>query len=222
MTIDDIEYKIRNSQLVMPCVHDHHDAYWNKVIPHVSIRGIWVEFGVFRGRSIQKISSLTNEIVYGFDSFEGLHEDWDVDNPKGVYDSGGQIPAGAIIGDNHSMFDRSPTRHIEPWNKNVRLIKGYFADSLPKFIETHKGDVAFAHIDSDLYSSCVTVFENIKTRIVDGTIICFDEILDHPTYRECELKAFKEFIDATGCDFVPLIYHGVGAGYTQACVRIKL
>jgi hypothetical protein len=220
MTLDEIEFRIRNSLLIMPCLHDHHDAYWKKAIPLVSVDGLWMEFGVYRGRSIQKISSLTDNLVYGFDSFEGLHEDWDSDNPKGVYNSSGQVPIGAIVGENHSMFDASPTRHIEPWNENVRLIKGYFSESLPEFVKAHGSDVAFLHIDSDLYSSCVTIFEHLSSKIKRHTIICFDEILDHPTYRDGELKAFHEFISQFGYDFEPMIYHGVGAGYTQACVRI--
>jgi hypothetical protein len=179
-----------------------------------------MEFGVFRGRSIQKISSLTNNTVYGFDSFDGLHEYWDTNNPKGVYNSGGKIPEGAIVGDNHSMFDSSPTKNIEPWNKNVKLIQGYFENTLPQFLKENKENVAFVNIDSDLYSSCVTVLNNLKPRIVEGTIICFDELLDYPSYKEHEIKAFAEFLIDTGWNIEPLIYNSVGASYTQASIKI--
>jgi hypothetical protein len=40
-----------------------------------SIVGLILEFGVCSGRSINYFASLTHEQIYGFDSFEGLHED---------------------------------------------------------------------------------------------------------------------------------------------------
>ena len=219
--INEIETKVRSSQLKMPCYYDYHYRYWANVIPLIGNNGLWMEFGVFRGRSIQRISSLHTHVIYGFDSFNGLHEAWDASNPKGSYDSGGIIPAGAIVGDNHSMFDRSPTKQTEPWNINVRLIKGYFEDTLPEFLKEHPEKAAFLHIDSDLYSSCVTILTNMKDRIVNGTIICFDDFIDFGSYREGEMKAFAEFLIDTGLGFDSLIYHGAGTEYAQACVRIK-
>jgi hypothetical protein len=220
LMMDKIEKAVRNSPLQIPNLNDFHDTYWKSVIPHVNINGLWMEFGVFRGRSIQKISSLINNTVYGFDSFDGLHEYWDTNNPKGVYNSGGKIPEGAIVGDNHSMFDSSPTKNIEPWNKNVKLIQGYFENTLPQFLKENKENVAFVNIDSDLYSSCVTVLNNLKPRIVEGTIICFDELLDYPSYKEHEIKAFAEFLIDTGWNIEPLIYNSVGVSYTQASIKI--
>lgn len=219
--MDEIEATVRESPTVMAWNEDqYHFKYWGDVVKTVTVDGLWMEFGVFRGRSLQRISSLTPHTVWGFDSFDGLHEHWDNDNPKGVYNSGGEIPAGAIVGDNHSMFDASPTKQIEPWNPNVRLVKGYFENTLPQFLAENSGNAAFIHIDSDLYSSCATVLTQLKPRIVEGTIICFDELLDYPSYREHELKAFAEFLVDTDLDFESLIYHGAGANYTQACVRI--
>ena len=219
--INTIESAVRSSPKI---INDHngnyHFNYWTEVVPHIKGEGLWMEFGVFRGRSIQRISSLTKNTVWGFDSFEGLHEYWDKDNPKGVYSSGGKIPEGAIVGDNHSMFDSSATKNTESWNSNVRLIKGYFEDSLPDFLKEYKENAAFIHIDSDLYSSCVTIFKQLKSRIVEGTIICFDELLDFPIYKECEIKAFAEFLIDTGWNFEALIYHSAGASYTQGCIRI--
>lgn len=215
-----VENDVRNSKLILPDLKDYHETYWKCVVPNVKIEGLWLEFGVFRGRSIQKISSLTENIIYGFDSFQGLHEDWDSNNPKGVYNSGGKIPEGAIIGNNHSMFDSSETKNTEPWNSNVRLIKGYFENTLKPFLHENKQNVAFVHIDSDLYSSCVTVLKELKNRFVNGTIICFDELLDYPTYKDHELKAFAEFLLNTGFSYEPLIHSSVGAEYTQACIKL--
>ena len=57
-------------------------------------------------------------------------------------------------------------------------------------------------------------------RFVNGSIICFDEFLDYPSYRDHEIKAFAEFLQKTGFSYEPLIYNSVGAQYTQACVRL--
>lgn len=113
--IDRIESAVRSGPKIMDGYEGkHHFNYWAEVVPNIKEDGLWMEFGVFRGRSIQRISSLTKNIVWGFDSFEGLHEYWDKDNPKGVYSSGGKIPEGAIVGDNHSMFDSSATKTQNP------------------------------------------------------------------------------------------------------------
>ena len=222
--ICDIESAVRSSPKIMHCSeesdHTGHFNYWPEVVPLIKNTGLWMEFGVFRGRSIQRISSLTQNIMWGFDSFDGLHEFWDEDNPKGVYNSGGQIPAGAIVGISHSMFDMSPTKQMESWNPNVRLTKGYFDAVLPDFLKEHTENAAFIHIDSDLYSSCVDVLTLLKPRIVEGPIICFDELLDYPNYKNNEIKAFAEFLIETELKFKPLIYHGKDATYTQACVEI--
>ena len=218
LKIAEIETCVRSSPVKLP--HSpYHQLYWQHVIPLVKNPGLWIEFGVFRGRSLQYITSLTPEIVYGIDSFDGLHEKWDDDNPKGIFNSGGIIPKGAILGE-HSMFDSSETRHTEPWNSNVRLIKGYFEDILPNFLRENKENAAFIHIDSDLYSSCATIFKHMEDRIVSGTIICFDELLDYPTYKDGEIKAFAEFLLKSNLQFKSLIYNNFELNYTQACVEI--
>ena len=39
-------------------------------------QGHILEFGVGEGRSLRVIKSLSDKLVYGFDSFNGLPEDW--------------------------------------------------------------------------------------------------------------------------------------------------
>jgi FkbM family methyltransferase len=218
--IDEIESRVRSAPLIMPHISDYHYAYWERVVPLITVNGLWCEFGVYRGRSIQRIAKLSDHIIYGFDSFEGLPEDWDSENPKGCYGSGGVIPNGAIVGNNHSMFDSSPTANTEPWHHTIYLIKGYFQDTLPPFVKEHHEDAAFLHIDSDLYSSCNTILFNFRHKIVNGTILCFDDFMDFAAYRDGEIKSLAEFLLANDLDYEPLIHHGVGAHYSQACIRI--
>jgi len=200
---------------------DYHKTYHDRCLSHVKLDGLWLEFGVYRGRTICNIASHTENLVYGFDSFEGLPEFWDPENPKGVYNLGGNIPAGAIDGsndDNPGMYDSSPTRIMKPWPKNVKLIKGLFQDTLEDFLHETPGNAAFVHIDSDIYSAAAYVLQQLEDRIVSGTIIAFDEICDYPDYREHEIKAFAEFLLKTKKDYKPLVHQDLG--YSQGCFVI--
>lgn len=53
------------------------------------------------------------------------------------------------------------------------------------------------HIDADLYSSTKFVLETLRESTVSDTLIIFDEFCD----RLHEMKAFDEFIHATGMSF---------------------
>ena len=138
----------------------------------ITVDGLIMEFGVAGGSTIKKIANgFPNKTVYGFDSFEGLPEQW-----RNHYEKG------------HFACDVPEVPY------NVTLVKGWFEDTLPIFLEEHEGAAAFIHIDCDLYSSTKTVFDNLKYRIVDGTIILFDEIISYDGYEEHEFKAFNEYL----------------------------
>lgn len=144
-----------------------------------TIEGLIIEFGVYSGRTVNHIANLTNETVYGFDSFEGLPEDWRSGFEKGTF----------------------KTNCLPNVNKNVQLIKGLFNDTLPIFLNEHKEICSLIHIDCDLYSSTKCIFDNLKDRIVSGTIIVFDEYFNYPGWQEGEYKAFYEFINETNLKF---------------------
>lgn len=200
--IDEIMNMIENSKFQ---THNPHTlrTYFSKVLPQVTVNGMWMEFGIYTGTSIKIISDYANKKntkVYGFDSFEGLHEFWDQNNPKGSYSLNGQIPNGIVDdGYNNSSesdyyFYKQPTGKIIPWPENVILIKGFFEDTLNQFLIQHKDNIAYLHIDCDLYSSTKTILSQLADKIVPGTIIDFDEICDYPDYRNHEIKAFAEYL----------------------------
>lgn len=210
--IDEIHNSLKNKARFLQ-IDDFHITFHTESAKLVTLDGLWLEFGVYRGRSIDQFASLTNNTVYGFDSFEGLPEFWDNDNPKGVYGLAGQIPPGVIVGQNQSMYDSSTTVNYKPWPKNVTLVKGLFDDTLPNFVKDHNECVALLHIDSDIYSSAKTIFKELKQQIVPGTIIIFDEIDNYPTFREHEIKAFAEFLlDNSHLNYEPMLYSGFGYG----------
>lgn len=163
----------------------------------VTINGLYLEFGVFSGTTINHISSLKpKEKVHGFDSFEGLPERWGAAQ-KGTFHTHGYLPE---------------------VNDNVTLHKGWFDDTLPAFLKKEKAPVAFLHCDADLYSSTKTILDNLKGQIIPGTIIVFDEYFNYPFWREHEYKAFNEFIESTGYGFEYIAFTDRGF---SAAVKIK-
>ncbi len=142
-------------------------------LSQVKLDGLYLEFGVHKGWSVNVIASTVNQEVHGFDSFYGLPEDWKVDSRAGKFSLNGQLPE---------------------VKENVVLYPGWFSDVLPGFLSDHPGNVAFLHIDCDLYSSTKYVLETLADRIQPGTIIVFDEYYNYPGWEMYEFKAFQEFI----------------------------
>lgn len=136
----------------------------------VKIKGLFLEFGVWTGGTINHIASRV-EIIYGFDSFEGLPEDWREGFPKGYF----------------------RTSKLPDVKRNVALIKGWFNETLHVFLAEHEEPIAFIHIDCDLYSSTKTIFNVLGDRIKKGCILVFDEYFNYPGWRLGEYKAFQEF-----------------------------
>ena len=136
-----------------------------------------LEFGVYNGHTINYISKKTNLTVYGFDSFEGLPESWDRKDMtfiKGAFSTNGQLPK---------------------VNNNVTLIKGWFNETLQKFIDKNNKPIKFIHIDCDIYSSTKTIFDTLLYKIGNDCIIVFDELVNYEGFdRDGELRAFYEFI----------------------------
>lgn len=135
-------------------------------------KGLFLEFGVFEGTTINFISSNTKNIVYGFDSFEGLPEFW-----RDGFDEG-----------------EFKMENLPNVNNNVKLVKGWFEDSIPPFLKEHSENCSFIHIDCDLYSSTKNIFDKLNDKIKKDTIIVFDEFFNYPGWKEGEYKAFIEFV----------------------------
>jgi hypothetical protein len=160
-----------DQQMSMAQSYQNKFALLKDAMARVAFPGLYCEFGVYRGETINFIASLAPGEVHGFDSFQGLPEDWRQGFQKGKF-AVGALPK------------------VRP---NVRLHKGWFEDTIPPFREQHLERIAFLHLDADLYSSTRTVFERLGDRIVPGSVIAFDEFFNYPGWREGEYKAFLEF-----------------------------
>ena len=140
---------------------------------------LYIEFGVGGGAATRYWSKLLrnpNSRLHGFDSFEGLPEEWYLLAPRGFCSVGGVVP---VIDD-----------------PRVQFFKGWFEDTLPTYkLPPH--EVLVLIMDADLYSSTRFVLNMLRDRIVPGTYIYFDEFND----RLHEMRAFDEFIGETGMRF---------------------
>jgi len=144
-------------------------------ISKVSADGLFFEFGVANGDSINFLASLTPDItVYGFDSFEGIPEAWG-DMPKGYF----------------------RLNELPKVRRNVKLVVGLFQETLEPFLEGHTEKAKFIHMDADLYSSTKYVLFTLakNNRLMKGTIIQFDELFNYLGWWDTgEYKAFIKFV----------------------------
>jgi len=147
---------------------------------------LYLEFGVYEGRSMRWWSHhlpQRDANLVGFDSFDGLPEDW---RPG--------------LGAGHFATGQPP--RID--DQRVSFQVGWFDDTLPEFrVPDH--DQLIINIDSDLYSSAVTVLQWAEPYFQPGTLIYFDEFAD----RDHEMRAFNELKARSPHDFQPVaVAHG--------------
>lgn len=122
----------------------------------------YLEFGVFEGNSLRHWAELNKNPesrFYGFDSFEGLPEEWrrfDGKMAKAHFDVQGALPD---IDDDRVSF-----------------VPGWFQESVEPFLESFTPQRQLVvHIDADLYSSALYVLTRFNALLVPGTIVVFDE-----------------------------------------------
>ena len=175
-----------------------HQQIVEHAVKHAPDDGMYLEFGVATGNTLREIAAHapSGKTVYGFDSFSGLPGDW----------TGHVETAGAF-----------KQKAIPKVPGNVQLIRGYFEDSLPDFMKANQGPVGFVHIDCDLYSSTVTILDNIGDRLQPGTHVLFDEYFNYPSWKQHEHKAWAEFCAAHGVNYT---YLGFTALDGRVLVRV--
>lgn len=156
------------------------DEFWQLLGRQIGERVVlYLEFGVWRGETTRAIANHLHNPesrLHGFDSFEGLPENWNMTAEAGCFSTDGRIP--------HSDDQR------------VQFHKGWFRDTLPDFV-LPPHEVLVINLDADLYSSTSFVLHQLREAIVSGTYIYFDEFSD----RHHELRAFDEFLRRTAMRF---------------------
>jgi hypothetical protein len=164
---------------------------WLQILRDERIPGAIAEFGVWQGNGLEQIIIRCEALdllrpVFGFDSFEGL--------PEPSSDDLECFKAGEFLG----SIDDVSARLKVPQRPHVRLVKGWFCDSLrsPEVAnEPGLAQVAFARIDGDLYESTVDCLNFLEGRLAHGCFLVFDDWAHKQDLGET--KAFFEFFERT-------------------------
>ena len=145
------------------------------------VPGHIIEFGVYRGTSTRILRrTLTRcklaefgspaKKIYACDSFEGLPEKFAALEP------------GAFVCD-------------PPKIRGVRIVKGFFEDSLTSELAKEVGRVSCASLDADLHSSTKCVLDWLTPLLGTGSLLLFDQFLGDGGQ---ERRAFEDWSRENG------------------------
>ena len=184
---DFFKNKMKSSSIFLKVEDIRNFSIYKAIENSKDSENIFLEFGVYTGGSINLFSKQLKAInanICGFDTFEGLTEDWltHVFFPKGSLSLNNKLPK------------------VE---KNVQLIKGKIQDTLDFFLnENSKKKVVFAHMDMDTYASTKYALSKIKPFLQKGSVILFDEFYGYPNWQQEEYKAFTEVFNENEYKFI--------------------
>lgn len=144
--------------------------------------GFWLEFGVADGGSLRRMTDYASKIkhnipsenpqlnIVGFDSFEGLPEDWFI-HKAGHFkmDNIPNVPGAQIV---VGLFDAT----VMPWIVEQKI----------------KPQITLVHIDCDLYQGAKHALTCVAPFLVPGSIIVFDELINYEGYEDHEWRALYE------------------------------
>lgn len=156
-----------------PAIPD--DGSRSPVLSHILAlqpHGVAIEFGVGAGTSARMIAKQMPLI--GFDSAQGLPEDW------------------------RPQYRRGSLAFPMPNINNATMVQGWFVDTVPRFDFAAQGYIGLVHFDADLYSSTAMALEYIGPYLRPGCYVVFDEFLGYPGAQDHEQRAWREFADRTG------------------------
>jgi hypothetical protein len=149
-------------------------------------RGEVVEFGIYQGDWINYLFDVTDRLglpreIWGFDSFQGLS------HPNPNYDSNfwkeGMYSASLVDVRERVNAQKRP---------RIKLVEGFFSESLKSAQAEKLGEVCFARIDCDLYQPACECLKFLTHRLSDGSVLVFDD-WTHDN-RMGEGRAFAEWV----------------------------
>jgi O-methyltransferase len=140
-----------------------------------NVDGDIVECGVSIGHGTLLFLLLSDFIgvertYYGFDSFEGFPDPVAKDGVTPI--TGKRFyanPAETVM-----KVLRDGRVRANVIDKRVRLVKGYFDQTLPRY----DGQIALLHLDCDLYESYKTALATLYDKVASNGVIMFDEYRD--------------------------------------------
>ena len=155
------------------------------------------EFGVWRASSFKYLIKAFKK-GYGFDTFTGLPEDWDLGShieKKGAYTNEGNVPK----------------------IKGGEFIVGKFEDTLPVFFSESHPMASVINFDADLYSSTICALNFSKSVMDKDTILIFDEFIINESWEQDEFRALNEF-----CSNNHYSYEVIAISFFTKQVAVKL
>lgn len=172
------EYAKFRDSLDIPVIESR-EAFHNKLIEQVGKSGPirYLEFGVYRGKSFSWWADANDHAdsrFHGYDTFEGLPEDWQKSKLKGHFSTGGELP---------KTDDPRVTFHKGLFQETLNYSFASFQD---------RDGTLICHIDCDIYSGAIYVLFQMDPILTKGDIVIFDEFKDHNN----EFLAFTQFMSA--------------------------
>jgi len=192
LLVNDFYKPVRNYDDRLKCFEAIVDHYGLKDSPIC-----YLEFGVASGNSFRwwlAHNDNPSSKFAGFDTFEGLPEDW------GVFSKGDMSAAMPQVNDNRAQF-----------------VKGIFQDTLNTYLFENSESLQrmrkVIHMDADLFSSTLFALSQLYPYIRKGDIIMFDEF----SVSNHEYKAFRYF---TECFYVKLKLITAQNNYYQTAFEV--
>ena len=136
------------------------------------------------------------DFLHGFDSFEGLEEDW-IGMEKG-----------------RAIGAYTKSKNLPKVMNNVRLHVGMVQDTLQGFLKENTEPIILAHMDMDTYTPGKFVLENIKSRLIEGSLILFDDFYGYGGWRNHDFKSLNEV-------FKKNEYEIIAFGKYQSVIKIQ-
>jgi hypothetical protein len=139
----------------------------------------FVECGVARGGclALMKYAAGPNNEIIGFDSFDGMPDITEKD--IGEYNKSNPLSGFGKVGDNLSGGIENvykTFRELQIDMTNVRLIKGYFNDTLNVKENIDSIDkIAVLRLDGDWYESTKICLDKFYSKVIPGGIVIIDD-----------------------------------------------
>jgi hypothetical protein len=140
-----------------------------KDIKERDIPGALAEFGVFQGWWVNHLFEASERLelhrpVLGFDSFQGLSQP-DPQRDEAFWKEGQYAAPLESVEHNVKAGERP----------RIKLIPGFFADSLGQPDALAVGQIAYARIDCDIYEPAAQCLRYLAPRLSHGAVLVFDD-----------------------------------------------
>ena len=181
----------------LPELHFNKWCFFDAIIKKSIISKPFYEFGVWRASSFKYLIKSFKK-GYGFDTFTGLPEGWNLGDhieKEGTYTSDGNVPK----------------------IRGGEFIVGKFEDTLPVFFAKSRPIASVLNFDADLYSSTICALNYSKVVMDKDTILVFDEFIINERWEQDEYKALNEF-----CSINNFSYEVIAVSFFTKQVAVKL